>query len=234
VGASERGQGAIWKTEGYQPRRISTHAIETALKQYPTLADCRAFTYEDVGHLFVVFTFPAGNATWVYDVTTQLWHERGEFVHGQWTQDAASGHTFFNQAHVVGDYRSGRLYKWDATYTTGQTVLRAWPAFQPAKTPATRTKYSYLTIDAQTGVGNSVAPGDNPQVLLRHSDDDGQTWSDYKQAGLGKTGRTTTTLIWRRLGASRTRGVNRRWEMSCTEPVFIALLAADMGAERLA
>lgn len=233
LGASERGEGIVWKTAGYQVKRISTHAIEYALRDYPTIADCRGFTYEDAGHLFVVFTFPSGNATWVYDVTTELWAERGEFVHGQWTRDAGSGHTFFNGSHVLGDYRTGRLYKLDPNYTTGLQFLRAWPAFEPGKTPAGRVKFTGLTIDGQTGVGNSVAPGNNPQALLRYSDDDGQTWTSYKQSSMGKKGETTATLRWLRLGSSRSRGVNRVWELTCSEPIFVALLSADMGAEKL-
>jgi len=28
------------------------------------------------GHKFVVCQFPSGNQTWVYDISTQLWHQR--------------------------------------------------------------------------------------------------------------------------------------------------------------
>jgi len=67
--------GIVYRAAGYQPQRVSTHAIEHAIEGYATLADALAFTYSQEGHSFYVLTFPDA-ATWVYDASTQLWHER--------------------------------------------------------------------------------------------------------------------------------------------------------------
>ena len=47
---------------------------------YPMLSDAFGYCYSDGGHTFYVLTFPSGNATWVYDATTAMWHERSTWT----------------------------------------------------------------------------------------------------------------------------------------------------------
>ena len=69
-------------------RRMSTHAVEYQIAQYPTIADCLSFCYQQEGHTFAVFVFPTGNTTWVLDLTTTekigypVWHQRAAFANG--------------------------------------------------------------------------------------------------------------------------------------------------------
>jgi len=232
LGHSDRGAGSVWMAQGYSAQRVSTHGVEWAWQQYATIDDARAYTYEIVGHLFYVITFPTGNATWCYDASTGYWHELAEWSNGQWTRHASSGHVYFNGVHVVGDYRNGNLYALDpGCYTDNEQPrrwLRTWQAHPTGKTPTGRYKYSRLMVDGQMGVGLAAGQGDNPQVILRYSDDGGQTWSFSRFADQGKIGETKRTLVWRRLGASRTRNVNRLFEISATDPVFESLIGADM------
>jgi hypothetical protein len=50
--------GVVYRATGYQPQRVSTHAIEHALDGYATLADGLAFTYAQEGHHFYCLSFP--------------------------------------------------------------------------------------------------------------------------------------------------------------------------------
>ena len=81
LGRSEEGAGVVYMANGYAPQRISTHAVEFAIQGYAragmTISDAVAFTYQEDGHVFYVLNFPSAKATWVFDGTTQLWHERG-------------------------------------------------------------------------------------------------------------------------------------------------------------
>jgi hypothetical protein len=89
LGEDMRGRGVAYRAQGYQPVRISTHAVESAWSTYSTIYDAEAFVYSEGGHEFWVITFPTGNATWVYDATASQqmgspqWHER------TWTHAAA-------------------------------------------------------------------------------------------------------------------------------------------------
>jgi hypothetical protein len=86
LGKDARGQGIVYRANGYTGQRISTHAIEYAIAQYGNISDAIAYTYQQEGHAFYVLTFPSGNATWVYDVATQAWHERAGWDNGEFTR----------------------------------------------------------------------------------------------------------------------------------------------------
>jgi len=72
VGADPRGYGIVYKNNGYTGVRVSTHAIEYAIQQYTDISDAIGYTYQQEGHAFYVLIFPSANATWVYDVSTQV------------------------------------------------------------------------------------------------------------------------------------------------------------------
>lgn len=70
LGRSAKGQGVIYASSGTSFQRISTHAIEQAIKKYAAPDTAKAFGYEDNGHAFYVLNFD--EATWVYDLSTGL------------------------------------------------------------------------------------------------------------------------------------------------------------------
>ena len=62
----------FYRMDGLTPKRVSTHAIEGAWRDYGTVSDAFAFAHSFGGHKFVTVTFPTENATWVYDISTGL------------------------------------------------------------------------------------------------------------------------------------------------------------------
>lgn len=72
--------GIAYRLNGFQPQRISTFAMEHAWAQYPLkFNDASLFVLDQEGHKFVVANFFSGEATWVYDIGSGLWHERQSF-----------------------------------------------------------------------------------------------------------------------------------------------------------
>lgn len=123
-----RGRGVAYFAQGYQPQRISTHAIEKAWASYPTIADAEGLTYKEEGHEFWVLNFIAGNATWVYDYTASqqmgrpIWHERitGGTLDGKGNiqgRQRQHCHAFAFEKHLVGDYQNGNIYEQSLAYT---------------------------------------------------------------------------------------------------------------------
>lgn len=104
----EIGAGIARRAQGYVPTRISTHEIEYTWNQYPTISDVFSFSYQDSGHSFWVLYFPSGNATWVYDAASQLWHER-TFSEADGTQSAwlPRCHMYCFGKHIVGSRKTG-------------------------------------------------------------------------------------------------------------------------------
>ena len=94
LGQDARGQGIVYRANGYTGQRISTHAVEWQIQQYGNLSDAIAYTYQQDGHSFYVLIFPSANTTWVYDVATQAWHERAGWNNGSWTRHRSNCQVF--------------------------------------------------------------------------------------------------------------------------------------------
>ena len=225
LGGGDTGTGIVWRANGYTPTRVSTHALEYAIDTYGDVSDAFAFSYQQEGHGFYVLTFPSVGKTWVYDVATQLWHERAYTtpdtgIESQWR---ASCHVMLGSTHIVGDWEDGRLYALDMDYFTddGDNILRLRAAATQEQLQ-NRLFYSELQVDMETGVG-----GDGPATLmLRYSNDGGHSWSNIKEASVGLTGQYGAIVRFNRLGAGR----NRVWEISMTDPVRFVVMGAIVEA----
>lgn len=208
------------------PRRVSTHAIEDAWRNYTTVTDAFTFSYSWEGHKFIVMTFPSGNATWVYDIATGLWHERESWDQnnnslGRWRGNSVAN---FNNLIFFGDAFSGNVGQATNTvFTELGNTMRALMVGPPMHQDRRRLFHSVFELDMETGVGNTVDPGSNPQVMLDWSDDEGRTFVPMQPwSSLGKIGKYRTRVRWTRLGQSR----DRRYRVQISDPVPKNIMAA--------
>lgn len=231
LGQDARGQGIVYRANGYAGQRISTHAIEWQIQQYGNLSDTIGYTYQQDGHSFYVLIFPTANTTWVYDVSTQAWHERAGFVNGEFTRHRSNCQVFFNNEVLVGDYQNANVYAFDlnnfSDNNNAQKWLRSWRALPTAQNNLKRTAQHSLQVDLETGVGLNLGQGSDPQVMLRWSDDGGHTWSNEHWVSIGKIGEFYRRAIWRRLGMTM-KLRDRVYELSGTDPVKIAIIGAEL------
>ena len=157
LGKDARGQGVVFRAAGYMGQRISTHAIEWQMQEYPDLSDAVGYTYQQDGHSFYVLNFPTANTTWVFDVATGAWHERASFENGQFNRHRGNCQMFFNATNVIGDYQNGKIYKFDlevyADDGQPQKWLRSWRALPTGANNLTRTIQHAMQLDCETGVG---------------------------------------------------------------------------------
>ena len=65
---------------------------------------------------------------------------------------------------------------------------------------------------------------DNPQAMLRWSNDGGSTWSNEHWTSVGQMGKYRNRAIWRRLGTAR----DRIFEVSVTDPVNFVIISANL------
>jgi hypothetical protein len=225
---NEEGQGMVVKSQGYQAVRISTHALEFAIAQYPRIDDAFSFSYQQEGHRFLVMTFPSGNATWVYDDSTQLWHERAwrNPADASLNRHRAQCMMAFANKILVGDFATGAIYQWDLdTYSDNGDPL---PAIRQVPHVASDSNvwqfFRKLWVDMETGVGLTTGQGSDPQVMLTWSDDGGHTFpvANERWASFGKIGEYRRRVNFRRLGRSR----DRVFRLTITDPVKRILIGA--------
>lgn len=230
LGADARGRGIVYRANGYNGQRISTHAVEWHIQSYGDISDAIAYTYQQDGHAFYVLTFPSANKTWVYDVATQAWHERASGNDNEY-RHRSNCQMVFNNEVIVGDYANGKIYAFDLTVYDDagaiQKWLRSWRAIPVGQNNLKRTAHHSLQLDCESGVGLVTGQGSNPQAMLRWSDDGGNTWSNEHWASMGAIGEYGRRVFWRRLGMTM-KLRDRVYEISGTDPVKIAIMGAEL------
>jgi hypothetical protein len=231
LGQDARGQGIVYRNNGYTGVRASNHSIEWQIQQYGDISDAIAYTYQQDGHSFYVLTFPTVQKTWVYDVSTQSWHERAGWSNGDFVRYRPNCQVSFNNEVILGDYENGNLYAYDldvyAVNGAPQKWLRSWRPIPSGQNNLKRTAQHSLQLDCETGVGINLGQGDDPEVMLRWSDDGGHTWSNEHWSRMGRIGQYGRRVFWRRLGMTM-KLRDRVYEVSGTDPVKIAIVGAEL------
>jgi len=222
------GRATVVLMNGYQPTRISTHAIEEAINSYPITSDAVAYAYVYAGHAFYVLTFPSADITWVYDLSSEMWHRRAwrdsnNILH----RHRSNCGMFFGNQQIVGDYQNGKLYSLvNTAYTdNGDPILRRRRC-QHLTNDLKRVFYSNLQIQFQPGVGNQTSPGTDPKCIISWSDDGGFTFGNDHVVSIGKVGKYKNRAMIRRLGYGRDRVFN----VDIMEPVYTVIVSANLDA----
>lgn len=175
LGADARGRGIVYRSEGYSGKRISTHAVEWQIQQYANFEDAIGYTYQQDGHSFYVLVFPTANTTWVFDVSTGVWHERAGWSNGQFTRHRGNCQMSFMDNIVIGDAFTGALYAFDLNKYSDddapQRWLRSWRALPTGQNALTRTTQHSLQLDCETGVGLTEYSGEDSLRLITEDDD---------------------------------------------------------------
>jgi hypothetical protein len=232
LGQDDTGAGVVYKIQGYNPVRVSTHAIETAIAGYTNITDAVGYSMLYHGHAWYVLSFPSANRTWVYDAATGSWFEwlyRNPNTNSL-NRHRGLTHAYFGGKHLVGDWEDGKLYSLeDSVYTdNGDPILRLRATQSLDSDDGESIFYEQLVIEMETGVGLDTGQGSEPLLMMRYSNDSGRTWSNYKTKTIGASGRYGTRVKFGPTGAGR----NRVWEISMTDPVAFVVVGASARATR--
>lgn len=230
VSRNNRGEATVVRMNGYIPERISTHAVENTLVGQD-VSDALAWTYQLNGHEVYVVTFPSigeNGLTWAFDNTTGLWH-KWLYTNNQNQYERHRGNccSFFNQKVLVGDYENGKLYRVSLSdYTDDGQLVRRLRRCPHITSDLQRQYFHELQIQFEPGVGLSTGQGDNPQAMLRWSNDGGFTWSNENWVTIGAQGQYYNRAMWRRLGWAR----DRIFEVVVTDPIKAVIVSANLKA----
>ena len=226
VGRDERGTATIGTIEGYKYVRLSTHAVEATLENID-ISDAVAFVQQLRGHEMYVVTFPQADLTWVFDNQTKLWHKWLAWDNGEFHRHRANCGALFNGVNIVGDYENGKIYEVDLeTYTDNGKTIRRVRRCPHLVSDLQRFYFDELQIQFQPGVGLNLGQGQDPQAMLRWSNDGGSTYSSEHWVSIGKMGAYKNRAIWRRLGYAR----DRIFEVVVTDPVKAVIVSANLKA----
>lgn len=215
ISINAQGRAIFVKSEGYVPKRISTHAIETMVQKFSTISDAIGQAFQIEGHTFVIWHFPTANKTLVYDVATDQWAEWAYTdENGVLNRDRACFYASAYNTNFAQDWETGEVYEISTAVDDDDgepvTFIRGFPVIQNEL-----NRITHNALRAYMQCGTETDPNaDMPVVMLFISDDGGKSWYDPEEAPLGAQGEYDNVAQWTRLGQARNRVYELVWSSS--------------------
>lgn len=203
IGGAVDESPAIWTLNGSTPQKISTTAIDSKLQSFSKedIQASFAISYAQAGAYFVEFSLPS--ITLVYDMITQVWHEKESQVIDSKGLTKNTRHrvnslvTAYSRL-LCGDSQDGRIGELLPTVYKeyDMPILRAF-SLQPFADMGTSISVNSVELTMESGVGNEAQP--DPEIRLSTSKN-GKIFNDPVPAKVGKIGEYNKRQFWRRQG----------------------------------
>lgn len=221
IGGDARGKPVAWFAQGFTPRRISTHGIETAWAAYTTISDAVSFVYTMRGHQIWRTSFPTANATWDYDATTDSWNEAGWWNGASIDRVRGLYHGYAFGKHLVGDWQNGRIYDMsEAYFDDAGTAIHRIRTAPHLSNEEQWTFYSRFRLVMQGGLTPTLSWSDDAGITGAGS----ATYHAEVTASSRKIGGASQNSVWRRLGKSQARV----WRITIADAAQVALFGAEL------
>lgn len=215
LSSTERGQASVMQLQGYQAKPVSTRAIEERFEGIE-LSGATAYTRSAGKQEFYCLNVPALDTTLVYDTTWKQWHEEAELVDGQYQKFRARCHAFVYGKHWIGA-EDGNLYQMDPEANTFAGDPKCRDRVSPVISHPSIRELQFPKL------GLMCEKATNGTVLMRYSDDNGATWSNWHTKSAGETGEHRKQVVFRRLG----RGYDRVYQVRMTDDAAFNPISAD-------
>lgn len=234
---------AVHQIGGSGYRKISDLSLEYAIRGdgfngntgyvNPKLAE--GFFIDHPSHKLYVLTFPADGATWIYDLTTGLWHERKSKGLDRWR--ARESTIAFNKV-LCGDFVNNNIWELaDGYFKEGDDELVVELITPSISSDKSSLYISKMELIGEVGVGsiNNVdelgipkpLPLD-PEIILYYSKDGGVTFKQKERVSLGRVGDRRIRVTSRKFGRTmRSFNFVFKFVVSDDVPVFFYQLAVD-------
>lgn len=229
VGQGKTGGGGnsveIFQLKGMAIQRISVSDVEDIIDDFTVWSDAVAFSYVYCGHQMYQVTFPTGNRSFLYDATMNLWSEVQTSLN-LLTRHLANLGTTFNNNILVSDPNSSVVYTLtQESFTDNGIPIKRQVTSRHIHVDGNDFAVDELWLDVQTGVGLQAGQGQNPQIMLRVSKDNGRTFGAEQWAAMGAVGQYMYPRVrWTRQG----RGTDFVFEWTMSDPVDFVIVGGSV------
>lgn len=198
--------------EGGDARVISDNGLAEQIRGTPA-AEIRASWFTKDQHTFYVLTL-GSLATWAYDLSTGFWVKFSSLGYDYWRAHllaTVDGVTYAADAITSQVYRLDPDLRTDA----GGVFTLLFRAFDAPNGPS--TPVANIQLQCDVGDGPRSGQGSVPLIEMRFSDDNGKTFSQWRERPLPLTGEYTKSPRWNALGSFGYKG--RIYEFQISDPV---------------
>lgn len=186
--------------------RISDHGIEGQIQLSNSAS---AWNYGDAGHDFYVLNLDA--QTLALDLSTSQWHELDWDVSVGWDDGMR---VWVGSGEAVHQLE-------DRSDDNGEPIVRLFTALAPTENVGSA---DCIQVNINTGTADvNSEPG---TLAMRWSDNEGRTWSDWKEAQTGFWGEFRRRVRYRRLGMIDAPG--RAFEFRFTDSIKVAFTGVEI------
>jgi hypothetical protein len=218
--------------ENLSSRKISTHAVDRAVRDEPDPLSITSCAWSDGGHAF--YCISGSTFSWCWDSATGQWHERLSYGLARWKVRSVQQ---FAGGLIAGDHTSNRLYRMANTiYAEDGDHLIMTLQTPPVHSFPEALEFLALHIDAIPGVGlvDGVAEEIDPHMMVSWSDDGGKSFSPPRLLAIGVAGETVKTIKTTRLGQSKRGGAGRTFRFSVSVAVVRGIMGAALDVNKIA
>lgn len=177
----------LYRTEAYTPQPLMPASIQKDFKTY-TLDDCRVrcITFDSQNFVMIL----TQNKTWVFSETTGAWFELAYKA----SEEIYIGYDYAYKdcKHYILSRIDSKVLELDQSLYTdvGEIIIRERitspiNGAQLGKNGG-RFNIKRMEIIGESGIGNDQK--ENPQIMVSHSKDFGQSWSNEKWISAGRSG----------------------------------------------
>jgi hypothetical protein len=193
------GQVQICVHQSGAAQPVSTPEIDSVIGSYSATSDATAFAYMMNGHPFYQINFPSIGKSWLFDGQSRSW---SKLASGS-GRHRAELHTQFLGKNYVSDYENGKIYLLDDSVYTDDGELIPREFISRHVGAGDYSTISSLWLEVESGVGDQIGQGYDPQIMMQISRDGGRTYGAESWRPIGKVGEYRRRAKWLRLGRAR-------------------------------
>jgi len=229
----------IYRASSGAKQVVSTEPLSTEFAKYSAengtdVSDAFGQTITLGGNNFYIITFPSANKTYILNESLGKlgWAELSSGLDGGRYQ----GNSFvqYNGKTYVADVDNGNIYTLDIdTYTNNGEPLRRERVTGSVNgdllgAKGKRLQMSKAKFIMETGVGLINGQGDNPKIMIEHSDDGGRSWTHGGWPRVGRLGEFTLQVEYYNLDTF----FDRIFRISTTDPVNYSIYSATIDVRK--
>lgn len=219
----------VYRLNGAAPDKVSPPDLDRLIQAITNADTLEASVYESSGKKFFVLSCPAW--TWEFNTNTGKWNERDSFSAGLYSRWRGTLSLNAFGKWLTGDQLSTRLLYVDPTTNQDNGSPMRWRMESaavsrfPNRTVVARADFNFVT-----GVGRSSSntqTGNDPQVGISISHDDGLTWGIPRLRKLGQAAAGRSIYV-ANCGLSSASAQGPRWRIDISDEVDAAFMGATM------